>query len=188
MRGVRAVTISTLAVVPLVLVLLPLTMVRPLEPPEIPDGAVQSVAPVGAVGLPRTAFEVLDGGVYVGVDGEQITVGRIAAFLERYSSPMAPYATEIVGAGLRYGVDPRLIVAISGTESTFGKFAVDHNAWGWDAPNGLTRWPDWPTAIDNYTRLFADGYRSRDPDVIGPRYCPDCDRWPYTTRLFFSMI
>jgi len=204
MRPARTLTLSMIAVLPVVFVMLPLAMMRPAQPPEIPEGVVLEAAPVGAVALPEAAFEPLynidSGGyidphtglpklsTYIGVDGERITVPRVRAFLDRYGSPMGPYAREVVAAGVRYGVDPRLIVAIAGTESTFGKFHRGHNAWGWDAPNGLTRWPDWPTAIAEYARLFTSGYRSGDPAVIGPRYCPDCERWPFTTRLFFSMV
>ena len=180
------------------------------QPPAIPAGVVADRAPVapepeGLVRLTDASFvplgEDVDTGAvidpftgqpkipaYLGVDGERITPDRIRRFLDRYRSPMAPYAKAIVKAGKRHGVDPRLVVAISGTESSFGRFHKGYNAWGWDAPRGLTRWGSWEESIDAYTRLFATGYRNHDPRVIGPRYAPFAPNWPASTRLFFSLI
>lgn len=201
----RSAALLVVVVFPLLFVAFPIGLAGAPDPPDIPDGVVQATEPqVGAVGIPETAFDTLTGvdsggvidpatgqpkiPVYVGVDGERITPDRIEAFLEGYDSPMAPRARTIVLAGLLEGVDPRLTVAIAGTESSFGKHHEGYNAWGWDAPNGLTRWSSWEESIPAWTGLFADGYRSGDPDVIGPRYCPDCETWPYRTRLFFAMV
>lgn len=199
---------AALLALPVLLVMLPVALLAPASaPPEIPAGVVtptQPQDPDGLIGVQEAEFsllgEVETGSVidpftgqprtpvYVGVDGERITPDRIRRFLDRYASPMAPYARRIVAAGKRYGVDPRLIVAIAGTESSFGKFQKGHNAWGWDAPRGLTRWMSWEESIDGYTGLFATGYRNHDPRIVGPRYCPDCPSWPVVTRYFFSLI
>jgi len=125
---------------------------------------------------------------FVGTDGEVITPERIERFLDGYDSPLRPYARRIVAAGLRHDVDPRLIVAISGTETTFGRFHRGHNAWGWEPVDGPARWPSWEEAIESYARLFARGYKSRAPELIGPRYAPFAPTWHETTRLFFSRI
>jgi hypothetical protein len=138
---------------------------------------------------PADAIELGDEDpVYVGADGQLVTAERIRAYLEQYTSPLAPYATEIVRAGRRWDMDPRLIVAIAGTESTFGRYHHGHNAWGWDAPNGLTRWPSWRSGIARYVRLFATAYRSRDPKIIGPRYSPLDPTWAETTAFFFAQM
>ena len=126
--------------------------------------------------------------VFVGGDGQRITGARLGRFLAARGSPLARYARRIVEAGLRHRVDPRWVVAIAGTETYFGRYHKGHNAWGWDAPNGLRRWPSWEEAIDSYTLHFARGYRSRDPLLIGARYAPFEPLWPETTRMFFSRI
>ena len=125
---------------------------------------------------------------YVGRDGQVITPERIARFLAAHDSPLLPHATQIVATAARYRVDPRWIVAIAGTETTFGRYHKGYNAWGWDAPHGLRRWTSWEEAIESYTRHFSRGYRTRDPDHIGARYAPFAPEWPATTRLFFSRI
>lgn len=125
---------------------------------------------------------------FVGQDGQVITPDRLSRFLSAHDSPLAPHARRIVAAAARYHVDPRWIVAIAGTETTFGRYHKGFNAWGWDAPNGLRRWSSWEEAIESYTRHFANGYRTRDPVHIGARYAPFEPAWPATTRLFFSRI
>ena len=125
---------------------------------------------------------------FIGEDGQVITPARVARFLAYHESPMLPYAKRIVSTAARCEVDPRWIIAIAGTETTFGRYHKGYNAWGWDAPNGLRRWTSWEEAIESYTRHFARGYRTRDPDSIGARYAPFAPMWPATTRLFFSRI
>ena len=125
---------------------------------------------------------------YVGLDGEIVTPGRVRRFLASHGSPLAERAEHIVAAGLRHGVDPRWIVAISGTESNFGQKHHGYNAWGWSPGDALSRWSSWDESIDAYTRHFARGYRVRDPHRIGARYAPFAPHWPATTRKFFEQI
>jgi hypothetical protein len=128
--------------------------------------------------------------VFVGADGERITAARIGRYLARMASPLARYAADIVAAGVRDGVDPRVVVAISGVESTFGLFAVGYNAWGWD--EGRARWPSWPAAIDGYTANLAVQYHSlrRGRFAAASRtYCPPCGgSWGERALVIFRQI
>ena len=127
--------------------------------------------------------------VYVGADGERITTGRIAEYLERFGSPMAPYAEDFVAAGVRYDVDPRLIVAISALESQFGVHdGAGHNAWGWGG--GRIGWSDWPTAIDRFTYELGARYDTDDVDEgFASTYCPpNSGRWLASVRAHFAAI
>lgn len=147
--------------------------------------------PVAAPRARQSTGRVVPAGAevfFVGVDGQVITPERLARFLAAHESPLLPHAFRIVATAARYRVDPRWIVAIAGTETTFGRYHKGYNAWGWDAPNGLRRWASWEEAIEGYTRYFSRGYLTRDPDHIGARYAPFAPEWPATTRLFFSRI
>jgi len=159
-------------------------LLKILPPPLHPAEAASRPRAAVAARVVRAADEVF----YVGEDGQVITPARLARFLEAHESPLLPHAHRIVATATRYRVDPRWIVAIAGTETTFGRYHKGYNAWGWDAPNGLRRWASWEEAIESYTRHFARGYRTRDPDHIGARYAPFAPEWPATTRLFFSRI
>jgi hypothetical protein len=69
---------------------------------------------------------------------------------------MAPYARTLVVAGIRERVDPRVVVAIAGAESSFGVYRRGYNAWGWDVAHvGFRSWDD---AIIRYTAAIAARY------------------------------
>lgn len=56
-------------------------------------------------------------------------------YLEQYDSPLADYATVFVSQADLYHLDWRLVAAISGVESTYGKAVPCTNAWGWNIPD-----------------------------------------------------
>lgn len=61
------------------------------------------------------------------------TAGTINRLLAKYKSPMFGQGDNFVRAGNLYGIDPVLLFAIAGAESTFGKFAPpNYNAFGWN--------------------------------------------------------
>lgn len=126
--------------------------------------------------------------VYIGADGERVTAERIRSFLARYRSPMAPYARNIVVAGIRYGVDPRVVVAIAGVESTYGRYAFSYNAWGW----GKARWSSWKISIDRFTKALGSSYRSLRHGrfaAASRTYCPPCgNKWGRKALAIFRTI
>lgn len=106
-------------------------------------------------------------------DGEsQVTASQIRDFLSRHESPMTPHAEEIVFAGNRYGIDPRMIVAIAGVESQYGKRCRGFNAWGWNG--GRTRWSSWTESIHMYSASMQSNYPNwRNIQGVAPRYNPN---------------
>lgn len=106
-------------------------------------------------------------------DGESlVTASQIRDFLSRHNSPMAAHAEEIVFAGNRYGIDPRMIVAIAGVESQYGKRCRGFNAWGWHG--GRTRWSSWSESIDLYSASMRSNYPNwRNIQRLAPRYNPN---------------
>lgn len=60
-----------------------------------------------------------------------VTVKQIQAFLKKRNSPMVSDAIHFVEAGKKYGIDPRLMVAIATQESNVGKFmCAKYNPFG----------------------------------------------------------
>lgn len=56
----------------------------------------------------------------------------LQAYLTKYNSPLQYQAQNFIEAADTYNLDWRLLAAISGVESTFGKFMPGgYNAWGW---------------------------------------------------------
>lgn len=106
-------------------------------------------------------------------------------FLIDYNSPMYPYANIFVREADEYGLNWRLVAAIAGVESAFGKLipANSNNAWGWRGRNanaqGWSMFDDWGHGIETVTRGLAIGYGvDMDPFEIEPIYCPPCGENP----------
>lgn len=104
-------------------------------------------------------------------------INTIQSFLEQYDSPLAPFASDFVKSADKYQLDYRLLVAISGVESTFGKNipAFSYNGWGWGIYGNYTlRFNSWPDAIETISKGLREGYLGSNPDsnpyVIGPTY------------------
>lgn len=127
------------------------------------------------------------------------TDARIVAmrkFLIDKNSPMYPYADVFVTEADKQGLDWRLVAAISGIESNFGKVTPrdSNNAWGWKGGPGGT-WSKFPTfreGIRTITNGLANGYgRNLTPYQIEPTYCPPCAQnpahiWARTVTKFMN--
>lgn len=71
----------------------------------------------------------------------------LAAYFNKYNSPLEPEAPHFIEAADTYGVDWKLVPSIAGVESTFGKrIPGGYNAWGWgvygDQALGFGSWRD----------------------------------------------
>jgi len=154
--------------------------------------ADDDVEPLKAAIAERNIALIEESRTYVAADGELITADRIEQFLLDKGSPLAPWADAFVEAGRANDVDPRVVVAIAGIESSFGKRQRGNNAWGWGGgPGGsLSRWADWPTAIHAYTeRLGARYDTSTIDEAFARRYVPPNWRhWLSAVHQFMGEI
>ena len=90
----------------------------------------------------------------------------LSNFLKTNDSPLAPFAAEFVSNADKYNLDWKLVAAISGVESTFGKeIPVDsYNAWGWGVyADNVTRFNSWDEGITT----ISEGLRNRYMDQWG---------------------
>lgn len=96
-----------------------------------------------------------------------MTQKELRQYLQSKGSPLAKYTGAIWRAGRKYGVDPRLLVAISGQETGFGTYrpgARIHNAWGW-GPH--IQFGSWQEAIDTVARGLRNGYLDQGLTTVG---------------------
>ncbi len=99
-------------------------------------------------------------------------------FLESYHSPLAKYSDYILSVSAEYDLDWRILTAIAGAESTFGRNIPDncYNAWGWGIHSrGTLCFGSWKEGIRTVARglkekFLDDGLNTIDE--IMARYAP----------------
>lgn len=115
-------------------------------------------------------------------------VRNVRQYLEGRNSPLAQYAEVFVEAADHYGIDYRIIAAISVIESGAGKHNFrPHNAWGW----GRMTFSSWEEGIWTVSRGIG-GYYSRGlttPQLISTYYCPpNAQRWAENVTFVMNQI
>lgn len=88
---------------------------------------------------------------------------ELARFLEKYNSPLAGSALDFIEASKKYGLDYKLLVAISGVESTFGNHTPScarFNVFGYrssSSPCGWYRFTSYREAIYKVAETISRG-------------------------------
>ena len=130
------------------------------------------------------------------IDSAEITVNeatdtrvtKIHAYLSQRNAPLADYAKEFVKAADKYGIDYRIVAAISVIESEGGKNTFKaYNAGGW-GKSGFSSWEDgiW-TVSKSIARYYANG--AKTPRAISYSYCPPtADSWAKKVQYVMNQI
>ena len=85
-----------------------------------------------------------------------MTKKDLRAYLQSKGSPMARYTDDILKASRKWRIDPKLIVAIAGAESSFGKhLSGTFNAWGIGPGRSYGSWTD---GINAAAKLLRENY------------------------------
>ncbi|MBI5018660.1 glucosaminidase domain-containing protein [Candidatus Gottesmanbacteria bacterium] len=122
-------------------------------------------------------------------------VTKLKAYLETHNSPLADQAGHFVAEADRLQMDWKLVAAIAGVESTFGKHvpANSYNGWGWAIYTGQSDgrhfdgWKDGITVVSEGLR-----YNYMDKGLItieqmGKRYAAS-PTWSMKVRFFLDKI
>ena len=109
------------------------------------------------------------------------------------SKPLASLGQDFVSLGSQYGVDPRLVVAISGAESSFGAHVcTQSNAWNWfwEGPCPKSPFDSWESGIQTVTHFMHKSYLLKGYNtipLIGAKFCAvGCEHWVPNVTQFFS--
>lgn len=130
--------------------------------------------------------------IHIGV--KETIDSRVTALtnvFNKYDSPLAPYASDYVKAADKYGVDWRLLPAISGLESSFGKHLMpeSYNAYGWGG--GHIYFKDWAEGIDHINKTlranYMDKWNAKNVWEIGPIYA-ESPTWAVRVDKFMNEI
>ena len=124
-------------------------------------------------------------------NSSDLRVSTLKAFLEKHKSPLAPYSDDFIYYADLYDIDWRLVPAISGVESTFGKKipANSYNAYGW--AGGKYRFNSWEHSIEVVTKALREKYYDRGANTlskINRIYCPPNPKWAGKVVFFMNKI
>jgi len=123
-------------------------------------------------------------------------VDHLRAYLASYDSPLAVSADTFVAEADKHNLDWKLVAAIAGTESTFGKHIPrgSYNAWGWGIPTGAQSglgFTDWEQGIATVSEGLAKNYFGRGAKTlydVGWIYAANGISWGNHTRFFIEQI
>ncbi len=128
--------------------------------------------------------------VEIAVTDERIV--KLQTYLEFQNSPLVEQAAIFVKKADEYQLfDWRLVPAITGVESTFGKAIPDgsYNAYGWG--NGTIVFRSWEDSIDVVTKALKKKYVDRGLDTvekIAGVYAPSSTTWANKVLWFMNQI
>lgn len=120
----------------------------------------------------------------------------LKAFLHANNSPLEYEANTFVEEADRNNLDWRLVAAIAGTESTFGKVLPKNsfNAWGWGIPTGAddgVHFKDWKDGIAQVSEGLRENYYGKGAKNVydvGWIYAANGDSWGTHVQYFMDQI
>lgn len=121
---------------------------------------------------------------------------RLRAFLKSHNSPMVADAGAFVVQADKYDLDWKLVAAIAGVESTFGKHIPynSYNGWGWGVYTGTNdgiHFDSWADGIAEVSEGLRKNYIDRGAETIyemGWIYAANGDSWSKHVRFFIDKI
>lgn len=118
-------------------------------------------------------------------------ISKLKKFLNFYHSPLSRYAENFVETADEYQLDWKLIPAISGVESTFGKAIPigSYNAYGW--ANGEYYFQSWEEGIGIVAKTLRENYYDRGADTvekIAPIYAPPSQTWAWKVKYLMEKL
>lgn len=123
-----------------------------------------------------------------------ITAERIDQYLGEKGSPLSGLGSAFVEAGRVHDVDPRLVVAVAGAETSFGtRICAEYNAWNWFylnrnqcSPNAFSSWEE---GVNRVTKGLREVYLSQNRTTIeriAERYtATERDTWIRNVTRFY---
>lgn len=109
--------------------------------------------------------------------------------------PLADLGPDFVQWGSTYGVNPRLVVAISGAESSFGAHVCTQaNAWNWfwEGPCPKSPFDSWDSGIKTVSHFLRKSYLLKGYNtipLIGAKYCASgCEHWVPGVTQFYTEL
>lgn len=118
-------------------------------------------------------------------------ISTLRLFLADYNSPLTNKASVFIEQADKNSLDWRLVAAIAGVESTFGKRIPynSYNAYGWSG--GKYVFTSWEDSIAIVNETLRKNYVNRGAvtvDQIGRIYAPPSTTWSRNVKFFMDKI
>jgi len=124
---------------------------------------------------------------------ERILIKKLAMHrtLARYNSPLINEVDSFLVACMSYGINCYLLPAISGVESTFGRFYLPgtHNPFGWGG--GYMYFDTWQDCFLAVAKGLRENYIDQgltSVEMIGPVYAPPSTTWSGKVVMFMNIF
>jgi len=122
---------------------------------------------------------------------EDFRVQKLEYYLISHNSPLSEHAGDFVRIADQHNLDWRLVPAISGVESTFGKRIPykSYNAYGWAGGNYY--FSSWDESIEVVSSTLRSRYIDRGAtsvDKIARIYAPPSNTWAHKVKFFMNQI
>ncbi len=122
-------------------------------------------------------------------------VEKLRAYLTMHNSPLTGEASHFITEADRLDLDWKLVPAIAGVESTFGKHTPpgSYNGWGWGIPTGaqsgitFDSWKDGITSVSEGLKYRYINRGATSIEQIGRIYAAS-PRWSGNIRFFLNQI
>ena len=120
-------------------------------------------------------------------------------YLAKHNSPLENSAQDFIDAADKYQLDWKLVVSISGVESTFGKripgghdpLYTSYNGWGWGVyGNNVKKFASWREAIFTISKGLKENYVDKgytEPLIMNKKYAAS-QTWGIKVVYFMSEI
>ncbi len=126
---------------------------------------------------------------------EDRRAAKLRVYLASHNSPLTEEADHFVAEADRFNLDWKLVAAIAGVESTFGRFvpANSYNGWGWGIFTGAAdgvHFQSWKDGITTVSAGLRQNYLDRGAvtiEQIGRIYAAS-PAWPWKVRFFLNQI
>lgn len=127
--------------------------------------------------------------------GVEARSSQLQRYLEVYRSPLASSSDLILSVSDKYHLDWRLLTAIAGQESTFGKNVPEdsHNAWGWGIHSrGVMKFSSWEQAIEVVGESLREDFLDQGAETLEElmqKWAPLSDgSWAFGVNYFMNEL
>lgn len=128
-------------------------------------------------------------------EGKDSRVEKLAGYLRSHDSPLADEASHFVAEADRFDLDWKLVAAIAGVESTFGRFIPtgSYNGWGWAVFTGRqsgAAFGGWEEGISTVSQGLRENYLNRGAQTVEQigRWYAASPAWAWKVRFFLREI